>query len=46
MLTKIIKDESFLIAAVKQHYGLRVSQIDFIPEGDISFAYVVTCAGG
>ena len=46
MLTRYIKDESFLISTIEHYYDLRVRQIDFLPEGDISSAYVIIDRGG
>jgi hypothetical protein len=41
MKTKFEMDDQVLQAAVEENYSLRVQNIEFIPRGDISYAYQV-----
>jgi spectinomycin phosphotransferase len=46
MKVKFNIDDSVLSEAVTTRYGLQVKKTCFLPEGDISYAYIVTCEDG
>lgn len=43
MKTKFGINDSVIVSEIEENYCLNIQEIVFLPEGDISYAYIITC---
>lgn len=46
MKTRFDIDDSLIISKIEENYNIQVQGFDFLPKGDISYAYIITSTDG